>query len=130
MHGRKRVLVLDFDADLLITLQAVLENAGFDTMAAWKEADAIDLLATRYFDFLVVANRPPRLNARCIVQDMRERGIECGSYVIGAGRAQKDDFSRLLDCIRDYPCSARSREESLLEAKYGSEALVGAGYCN
>jgi len=130
MHGRKRVLVLDFDTDLLTMLQRALEDSGFNTFITWNEEDATDMLATRYFDFFVVGNRPPKLNARLIIQDMRERGIECGSYVIGAGGVQRDDFSKLLDYIRAYPCSAQNSDEFLLDRGYEHEMLAGVGYGN
>ncbi len=76
MNGRKRVLVLDFDHDLLIVLQRTLEKSGFSTITTWDMEEGIDLLATRYFDFFVVGNRPPELNARHIVHDVRSRGIK------------------------------------------------------
>ena len=130
MHGRKRVLVLDFDSDLLTTLQRILEDSGFNTLISWSEEDATDLLATHYFDFFVVGNRPPKLNARLLIQDIRERGIECGCYVIGAGRIQKDDFSNLLDCIRAYPCSSQTSDELLWSRGYEQEAASGVGRGN
>ncbi len=130
MHGRKRVLVLDFDTELLTTLQRTLEDSGFNTFITWSVADANDMLATHYFDFFVVGNRPPKLNARVVIQDLRERNIDCGCYVIGAGRAQKDDFSRLLDCIRAYPCSSHNADEYPMNNGRADEELMGVGIAN
>lgn len=130
MNGRKRILVLDSDTDLLITLQGVLEDSGFSSIATQEVDEATDLLATHYFDFFVVGNRPPKINARHMIHDIRERGIQCGCYVIGAEGLHKDGLSNLIDCVQAYPCSTQTPARYLLNSGYAHEALAGMGHGN
>jgi DNA-binding NtrC family response regulator len=104
MERRKSVLVLDFDDDMLIALERVLEDSGFSTTATWDVEEALALLRKRHFDFLVLGNRPPRLDAQAILANARKEGLKFGAFVLPRSRASKDGYSHLVDRIRDFPC--------------------------
>jgi DNA-binding response OmpR family regulator len=103
MTGRKRILVLDFDGDLLITLERILENSGFCTTTTWEVGEAVELLQTRSFDFFVVGNRPPQLDARSLIGEVRAGGVKCGAFILGGAQHNQDGFSNLIDQIRAFP---------------------------
>ena len=107
MHGRKRVLVLDFDADLLITLEKLLEDSGFSTVTTWDVDEAVELMGTHCFDFFVIGHRPPALDAPALLEHVRNQGVQCGSFILG-GAGDHDGISNLTDRIRAYPCAIES----------------------
>lgn len=51
---RKQVLLSDCHEDVLITLEKMLEEAGFETVTAWTAADTLKLLDTQRFDVLLI----------------------------------------------------------------------------
>jgi len=51
---RKRVLLADCHEEVLIALQKMLEDAGFDTTTAWTTRDVLDLLQSKIFDLVIV----------------------------------------------------------------------------
>ncbi len=63
----RRVLILDFDAITLITLERVLEDAGFDTTTTWNMRKAYLLLEQERFDLIVVGDHLPQIDAHAIL---------------------------------------------------------------
>jgi ActR/RegA family two-component response regulator len=61
MDRPKRVLVLDFDHDLLITLERVLEDAGFRTTTTWDVKEGVALLQS---GFRLLCDRRPAAPTR------------------------------------------------------------------
>lgn len=74
-EGLPRVLILDTDPDVLITLQQVLEHAKLDTTITWDEAEARQLLHTRSFDLVLIGDHPPEVDALAILRDFGCPGI-------------------------------------------------------
>jgi DNA-binding response OmpR family regulator len=56
---RNRVLIVDRNEDVLLTLEWMLENAGFDTTTTWSGRDALLLLISRRFDLLLISGCLP-----------------------------------------------------------------------
>ena len=81
MDRLPRVLILDTDPHILITLQHALEKAEIDTTITWDEAEACQLLETSHFDLILVGDHPPELDAAAIVDDLSFRGT-CPSVLI------------------------------------------------
>lgn len=109
MNRRKTVLLLDFDAELLIALEHLLENCGFDCTSTWDVDQAFALVESRAFDILVVGNRPPELNPHAILSELRQRGFRFGSFILGSVD-RRDGFSNLLDQLRSFPCELPAKK--------------------
>lgn len=45
--GRKRILVLDTDPELLISLEQILEDGGYATTTTWDTGESLDLLDSK-----------------------------------------------------------------------------------
>jgi len=73
-HARKRILISDCDADVLIALERVLEDAGFDTATACTIEETLRLLGQRQFDLVLAADHPPELNCAELLQRLRPAG--------------------------------------------------------
>jgi DNA-binding response OmpR family regulator len=66
---RTRILVVDNDEDVLISLERVLEENGYDTVTTWSVPDGLDLAASsREFDLLVIGDHPPDLNCERLLK--------------------------------------------------------------
>jgi len=56
---RKRILIADCDSEVLIALESILENAGFDVTTVWTVAQALRQMDTRAFHLVLVGDRLP-----------------------------------------------------------------------
>jgi DNA-binding response OmpR family regulator len=52
--ARKRILVIDDDEQVLISLQCLLENEGYETTVAWSGQEGLALLRARGFDLVLL----------------------------------------------------------------------------
>jgi len=118
MDRRKAVLILDFDSDLLIALEHLLEDCGFHCTSTWDVDECSQLMMSGVFDFLVIGNRPPRLRPHEIVADLRGQGLRFGLFVLGSLDHQ-DGFSNLIDQLRSFPCDLSADRKK----KPGKESL-------
>jgi two-component SAPR family response regulator len=58
---RKTILIVDDDEQVLIDLERLLEDQGYNTTTAWSGSDALQLLRTRSFDFVLLDGDLPDL---------------------------------------------------------------------
>ena len=72
---RLRVLICDTDAEILINLEQMLENAGFDTTTIWEAMDRGRLLERNPFDLLIVGDHPPHMDAEVISRELRDAEV-------------------------------------------------------
>jgi len=76
MDLRKRVLIVDNNEWALWSIQALLENGGFDTCTTWSGKEALHLLQTQDFDVLLVDDYLPDLHAGEFLQRVRRLPIQ------------------------------------------------------
>ena len=60
---KKTVLIVDNSESILVTIQEMLENAGFETRTTWSGHEALALLQSQEFDVLLVDDYLPDLHA-------------------------------------------------------------------
>ena len=72
---RKKILILDHDERVLIDLERVLEGEGFETTTTWDLQEALDLLARRDFDLLLLGDHPPEVRCAELLKTLRSRQI-------------------------------------------------------
>ncbi len=115
-----RVLILDVDQDTLIRLEKTLEDAGFDTTSTWDAAEGRHLLASNYFDLLVVGDHPPEVDAGAILGDLRGQRNPCACFILESTIRPSDlerfrslgaicvvsrwDHPSLLEQVRKHSC--------------------------
>src|SRR5512141_1300699 len=118
---RKRILVVDNDEDVLISLERALEEDGYDTVTAWSVPDSMDLAASsREFDLLVIGDHPPELNCERLLKVLMRQDVRIPVVVmhsaarhpfsepylrhLGAtGIACKWNEKEVLDAVRNCP---------------------------
>ena len=69
----RTALVVDDESPLLQLLQEVLEEAGFSATCFGRGQPALDALAARRFDILVIDIGLPDMNGMRICEEARER---------------------------------------------------------
>ena len=76
---RKKILVVDSDADLLVAVERMLEDAGFDTTTTRDVQQAKMLLASDAFDLVLVGEQPFGVSSATILETLwsKERLIPC-----------------------------------------------------
>ncbi len=68
-----RLLVLDTDEQVLIELERLLQQEGYDATTTWDTGEALALARSRHFDLLLVGDHPPEISASEIL-----RQLQCG----------------------------------------------------
>jgi len=61
---KKRILIVDFDNELLIQGQILLEDYGFDVTTTWSTREASELLSSQEFDLMLLGDYLPDAGAR------------------------------------------------------------------
>lgn len=67
---QKKILVLDTDADRLVVLEQMLEDAGYDTTTTWDVRSAKELLASDGFNLVLIGEHPPEIDCSEIVDTL------------------------------------------------------------
>ena len=80
---RKKILILDHDERVLIDLERILEDEGFETTTTWDLREASDLLAQRDFDLLLLGEHPPEVRCAEFLKTLRSRQISPAYIVMG-----------------------------------------------
>jgi DNA-binding response OmpR family regulator len=109
---KRRILVVDDDLAVLLTLKAVLEFHGFEVETASSTAEAFTRLETAAYQM--------------VISDLRMETENSGMQVIAAARRQSYDPATAL--LTAYPPSGdhwgRDQSESLLIKPLGTKDLL------
>ena len=92
---RKKVLVADCHEDVLIVLEKLLEDAGFDTTTAWSATDALKLLDSNDFDLVLINKYLPEARCEELLKELDKRGESMPRIVMLPERPAMNDFTRL-----------------------------------
>lgn len=69
---RKRVLVADCHEEVLIVLEKILEDAGFDTTAVWTAQEVLKLVQSETFDLVLVNEYLPDAECEDLLQELHK----------------------------------------------------------
>ena len=75
-NHRKRILVIHWDEDELISIEHLLENEGFETTTTWDLREGVNLLRDRHFDLVLVADHVPACDAGEVLRKLQS-GTPC-----------------------------------------------------
>jgi DNA-binding response OmpR family regulator len=68
---RGKVLVIDDELAILITLQRVLRNAGYDVQTAQSPREGLSLFKKEPFDLVTVDRSMPEMNGEALAAEMK-----------------------------------------------------------
>jgi len=78
----RRILIVDNDQDVLITLERILEGEGYQTTTAWSAHEALDLCARFDFDLLLVNEYISDVDANSLLLDLKQRQPKASRLVM------------------------------------------------
>ncbi len=73
--ARKKVLIADCHEEVLIALEGMLEDAGFDTTTAWTGRDTLGLLQSQAFDLVLLSKYLPDVECEDILRILEQTGL-------------------------------------------------------
>lgn len=94
MRNRPKVLIVDYQADVLITFERLFENAGFDTTTTWSGLNALQLTRASSFDIVLVNEHLSDMPVAEFVRQMAAIGKPC--MIMQGSRPQLEARSSLL----------------------------------
>ncbi len=92
--SRKRILVADCHEDVLIILERLLEDAGFDTTTVWTAEEALKLVDSHSFDLVLVNEYLPDAGCEEVLNALRKRGVQTPCIVMQPSAPEIVDFTR------------------------------------
>ncbi len=93
--ARKRVLVADCHEGVLITLEKMLEDAGFDTTTVWTAKDALQCLQSQTFDLILLNEYLPDAVCEDLLNALHEKGTQIPCIVMQPSAPEITDFTHL-----------------------------------
>jgi DNA-binding response OmpR family regulator len=109
--ARKKVLVADCHEEVLIVLEKMLEDAGFDTTTAWTAKDALRLVDSEDFDLVLVNEYLPDAECEDLLKALRKTGAETPLVVMQPSATEITDSSGLRALgARDIVCKYAYRQ--------------------
>jgi len=112
-NHRKRILVIHWDDDQLISLEHLLEDQGYESVTTWDLQEGLELLRSGHFDLVMVADHEPQLDAGEVLREAQSRvpcivlrnGGHCDpAYFLALGaRAVLFSWERgtLIGCVQE-----------------------------
>ncbi|HYM74355.1 MAG TPA: response regulator [Candidatus Dormibacteraeota bacterium] len=91
---RKRILIADCNEDVLIILEKLLEDAGFDTTTAWTAEEALKLADSHVFDLVIVNQYLPDADCEDVLTALQKRGRPIPCIVMQPSAPEFVDFAR------------------------------------
>lgn len=79
---RKRVLVADCHEEVLIVLEKLLEDAGFDTTTVWTAQEVLNLVESQVFDIVLVNEYLPDAECEELLKKLHENGTHLPCIVM------------------------------------------------
>ena len=92
---RKKVVVADCNEEVLISLEKILEDAGFDTTTAWTAREVLQLLDSQTFDLVLVNEYLPDAECEDLLKSLRTRGVQVPCIVMRPYSPQMADIASL-----------------------------------
>jgi CheY-like chemotaxis protein len=120
--ARKRVLVADCHEEVLIVLEKMLEDAGFDTTTVWTATDALNQVESQAFDLVLVNEYLPDAECEDLLRALSRRGVQVPCSVMQPSAPQITNTTALQALgVRDVVCKYAYRQIVELVSK----CLVG-----
>lgn len=106
---RKKILIADCHEEILITLQKLLEDAGFDTTTVWTAKDFVQSLYSGAFDLVLINEYLP--DARCeeLLHRLDEQQLPC-IFLQPRASTSSDFTAQVALAERDVVCKYDYKE--------------------
>ena len=92
----KKILIVDNDEQILMTLQQVFENAGFDTRTTWSGHEALTLLKSQKFQVLLLDDYLPDLHSSDFLRQVEKLAVKPWVVVMQASKPTTKELLRYV----------------------------------
>ena len=92
---RKKVVVADGNEEVLIALEKILEETGFDTTTVSTARDVLNLVDSRMLDLVLVNEYLPDAECEDLLKALRTRGERVPCIVMQPYTPEMADITRL-----------------------------------
>jgi DNA-binding NtrC family response regulator len=92
---RKKVLVADCHEEVLIALEKMLEDAGFETTTVWTARDALRLVDSQVFDLVLINEYLPDAECEDLLKALRKRDAQMPCVVMQPSAPEITDLTSL-----------------------------------
>jgi len=107
--ARKKVLVADCHEEVLIVLEKLLEDAGFDTTTVWTAQELLNLVESQAFDIVLVNEYLPDAQCEELLKKLQIKGTQVPCIVMQPSATEITDVgilrglgAREIVCKRAY----------------------------
>lgn len=113
VNPQKSILIADCHEDVLISLEKLLEEAGFATTSVWSARDAHRVLASRSFHLLLLNEYLPDAECEQLLHSFCRKGLRVPCVVMVSSAPEVTDITPLRDLgVREVVCK-RSHQQVL-----------------
>jgi len=103
--ARKKVLIADCHEEVIIILEKMLEDAGFDTTTVWTAREALQFVGSQVFDLVLINEYLPDAECEDVLRVFRKRGAQVPCIVMQPSAPEITDIRGLRDLgARDFVC--------------------------
>jgi DNA-binding response OmpR family regulator len=96
---RKRILIADCNEDVLLSLEWMLEEAGFDTTTAWSGHDALSLVHSQAFDLILLGDHLADSRCEEILQELQNKHASTGCILMQPSRTASPELAAALQYL-------------------------------
>jgi DNA-binding response OmpR family regulator len=108
---RKKVLIADCHEEVLLALEKILEDEGFDTRTVWTARDALRLLDSEAFDLVLLNEYLPDADCEGVLKALQRRGRRTPCIVMQPSAPEITDLTGLQALgARDIVCKYAYRQ--------------------
>jgi len=93
---KKTVLIVDDDELVLIRLETLLQNEGYDTTTAWSGVQALESLRSRKFDLVLLDDYLPDIRTEDVVKYIQRLSPRPQAVVMQSGQLSPDAIWRFV----------------------------------
>jgi CheY-like chemotaxis protein len=103
----QRILIVDNDEKESNRLEAMVRDAGYDTIATWSGLEALELLKSQKVDILLVSSYLPDLYIGDFLARLRSLPIQPCSIVMQEGHDAAATLSKIASMIGEERLQAK-----------------------
>jgi CheY-like chemotaxis protein len=85
---RPKVLIVDYQEEILIAFERLLEDEGFDTTTVWTGLDALKAVCGREFNLILLAEYLLDMDAEGFMHELRRAGCDVSCVVMQSAGTQ------------------------------------------
>jgi DNA-binding NtrC family response regulator len=95
-NGRKNVLIVDDEPDILDTIVEIINKAGYECSGASDGFEALKIIEKKNFDLIISDINMPRMSGTALFKKVREIGVEC-KFIFMTGYALSNDSEKTIE---------------------------------